>query len=195
MHAPALQSRVPERGQRPDRGSIGRPRRRTGLRLGLDERGNISVELAVVGPLFLLLLLAIIELGLMVYTQSVLDSAARDAARLIRTGQVYTAGNTQATFQTKLCNGMSVLVDCSSLVFNVRTFASFSSITTTPQRDAQGKLVSGFSPGTAASILEVQVMYNRPFVTSWVAHYLGGGQSSALLVSTVIFKNEPWPTA
>jgi hypothetical protein len=38
-------------------------------------------------------------------------------------------------------------------------------------------------------------MYNRPFVTSWVAHYLGGGQTSALLVSTVIFKNEPWPTA
>ena len=43
----------------------------------LGERGVTSVEFAIVGPLFLMLLLAIFELGYMVFVQSVLDSSAR----------------------------------------------------------------------------------------------------------------------
>ena len=47
----------------------------------LGERGATAVEFAIVGSLFLMLLLAIFELGYMVFVQSVLDSSARTAAK------------------------------------------------------------------------------------------------------------------
>ncbi len=53
-----------------------------------DAKGALAIEFAFVAPLFLLLLLVIVELGLTLTTQSLLDGATRDAARLIRTGQV-----------------------------------------------------------------------------------------------------------
>ncbi len=53
----------------------------------LGEGGATAVEFAIVGSVFLMLLLAIFELGFMVFVQSVLDGSARSAARMIRTGQ------------------------------------------------------------------------------------------------------------
>ena len=78
----------------------------------LGDRGNTTVEFAVIGPTFLLLLLAVFELGYMVLVQSVLDSAARDAARMVRTGQVQTTGSPQATFQNQLCSDVGYLIGC-----------------------------------------------------------------------------------
>src|SRR5579863_8193802 len=76
-----------------------------------DTSGSTIVEFAIVGPWFLLLLLAIIELGLTLFTQSVLDGATRDAARLVRTGQAQNAGTTTAAqlqaFQTLLCQDLA----------------------------------------------------------------------------------------
>ena len=71
-----------------------------------DQRGSTAIEFAFVGPPFLLLLLAIFELGLTLTTQSVMDGAARDAARLIRTGQVQTQTSPISTFQNLLCAKM-----------------------------------------------------------------------------------------
>jgi Flp pilus assembly protein TadG len=62
-------------------------------RLANNRDGTTAVELAFVGPPFLLLLAAIFELGLTLTAQSLLNGAARDAARLIRTGQVQTQGS------------------------------------------------------------------------------------------------------
>src|SRR6202023_473824 len=106
------------------------------LRLANNRDGATAVELAFVGPPFLLLLGAIFELGLTLTTQSLLDGAARDAARLIRTGQVQTQGSTIGTFQTLLCSKMSALMsvsECGSKVlFEVQVFTSFGSVSFTP---------------------------------------------------------------
>lgn len=68
----------------------------------LGVRGVAAIEFAILSPLFLMLLLAIFELGYMVFVQSVLDSSARTAARLIRTGQAQASGSAQTNFQTAL---------------------------------------------------------------------------------------------
>src|ERR1700730_9557131 len=67
------------------------------------QSGAIALEMALVGPPFFLILLTIIDLGLMLANQSLLDGAARDAARLIRTGQVQSATSPITTFQNLLC--------------------------------------------------------------------------------------------
>ena len=60
-------------------------------------------------------------------------------------------------------------------------------------RDANGNYVSaGFSPGTPGQILVVTVTYNYPFFTPWIGGLVGGGTQSALLMSTVVFQNEPY---
>jgi len=66
----------------------------------LDARGTAAVEFALVGGAFMLMLPASFEFGYMPFVQSVLDNAARDAARLIRTGEAQTSGNASGTAQT-----------------------------------------------------------------------------------------------
>jgi Flp pilus assembly protein TadG len=162
-----------------------------------DASGAFAIEFGAVIPVFLLLLLGIIELGMMVFVQSVLDGSARDAARLIRTGQVQSTGNPQQAFQTLLCNEMAALVGCANLLFDVQTFANFTAAQTglnqPIQVDPNGNPVNvNFTPGGAKQIVTVRVMYNRPFYTALVGQWLGGATDSALLMSTVVFVNEPF---
>ena len=184
-------------------------------RLARDSIGAIAVEMAVVGPPFFFLLVSIIDLGLMLANQSLLEGAARDAARLIRTGQVQTASSPITTFQTLLCSDMSPVMsstDCAAnIIFEVQTFTSFGSVSFTPcvlnaNQTGTGTICS-FTPGNGGDIVGVKAVYNRSFIIPWVGACLTGGScwfgfgttngsnpgtGSVALVSTVIFRNEPF---
>src|ERR1700687_5406299 len=101
-----------------------------------------------------MLLLAIFELGYMVFVQSVLDSSARSAARQIRTGQSQATGNAQTDFQTNLCADVSSVVSCGNMIFQVQKFANWSATQTavnTPlvRAPKTGKLIPApFNAGT-----------------------------------------------
>jgi Flp pilus assembly protein TadG len=184
-------------------------------RIACDRKGSTAVEMAFVGPPFLLLLAAIFELGLTLTTQSLLDGAARDAARLIRTGQVQTQASPIGTFQNLLCTDLSSIMvtsDCDSKVlFEVQVFSGFGSVSFTPCTQNANQAGNGtacqFSPGTGGQIVAVQVSYPRPFIVPWVGACLSGGScwaglgttngtnpgtDTATLTSTVIFQNEPF---
>ena len=187
-------------------------------RLAHDQAGTSAVEMAFVGPPFLLLLLAIFELGLTLTTQSLLDGAARDAARLIRTGQVQSQSDPIGTFQTLLCSEMSSLMsvsDCDTkVVFEVQVFSDFGHVSFTPCTRNNNQSGSGtacsFTPGTGGltpSVVGVQASYPRPYIVPWVGACLSGGScwtglgttsgsdsgtGLAMLASTVIFQNEPF---
>jgi Flp pilus assembly protein TadG len=163
----------------------------------IDASGAAAVEFAIVGSTFMMMLLACFEFGYMLFVQSSLDNAARDAARLIRTGQVQTASNPTSTFQTLLCSEVSSIIGCGSIVYQSQVFNDWTSaqtsLNTPPTRDSNGNYVSaGFSAGTQSQIVVVTVTYNYPFFTPWIASLLGGSSNSALLVSTVVFQNEPY---
>jgi Flp pilus assembly protein TadG len=184
-------------------------------RLAHDKVGAIVIEMAIIGPPFFLLLAIILDLGLMLANQSLLDGAARDAARLIRTGQVQTASSPISTFQTTLCANMSSVMSTaqcdSDIIFQVQVFSSFGAVSFTPctlnNNQTGTGTVCSFSPGTGGAIVGVQATYNRPFIIPWVAACLTGGScwaglgttngsnpgtGSVTLVSTVIFRNEPF---
>ncbi len=164
------------------------------------ERGNTTIEFAIIAPTFLLLLMAVFELGYMVFVQAVLDNAARDAARLIRTGQVQTSGNATQTFQTLLCSNVASVIGCGNIIYQAQVFATWSAANTginqPPQKDLNGNLISvGFTAGTAKDIVAVQVTYNYAFFTTWIAGYLGsGGSQTASLMPPVVSQKEPFPT-
>jgi Flp pilus assembly protein TadG len=163
----------------------------------IDSSGATAVEFALVGSSFMLMLLAAFEFGYMLFVQSVLDNAARDAARLIRTGQAQESSNPTSTFQTMLCNDVGSLVGCGNIVYQSQAFNDWTSaqtaVNTPPSRNANGTYNStGFSPGSQGQIVAVTVTYNYPFFTPWIAGVLGGSTNSALLMSTVVFQNEPY---
>lgn len=173
----------------------------------LDRRGGTTMEFGIIGSIFLMLLFAIFEMGYMVFVQSTLDSSARTAARLIRTGQAQAASNPQTFFQNALCADVSTVIGCSNLIYQVQEFSAWSGaqtavntpITRNPTTGAPtgGGLcgagnASCFNAGNCGEIEIVQVTYNYPFFTQWIGQQLGGSTQSALLMSTVVFQNEPF---
>jgi Flp pilus assembly protein TadG len=180
-----------------------------------DAKGALAVEFALIAPMFLLLLLVIVELCLTLTTQSLLDGATRDAARLIRTGQVQSQGSPITTFQTLLCSNMAPLMSVatcdSNVIFEVQTFGTFGSVSFTPCTFNNNQVGVGtqcsFSPGVASQIVGVRATYTRSFIVPWVGACLSGGScwtgptstggsnpgtGGITLTSTVIFQNEPF---
>lgn len=172
---------------------MGRTRR---LLVRLGECGNATIEFALIASVYMIMILAAFEMGYMLFIQASLDNASRDAARLIRTGQAQVASDPQSTFQTLLCNEVSNVIPCASLIYSVQDFTSWtsadSSFTSSPARNSKGQLENpSFNAGSAGDIMVVQVTYNYPFLTPWIGKLLGNG-GTAFLVSTVVFQNEPY---
>lgn len=162
----------------------------------IDDAGAAAVEFAIVGSTFVLMAMAAFEFGYMLFVQSILDNAARDAARLIRTGQVQVTADPNSTFQTLLCADVGSLIGCGSLIYQAQVFTDWSSAQTTmntpPTRDKNGNLVSaGFDAGVPGQIMVVTVTYNYPFFTPLVGSLMSS-TNSAFLMATVVFQNEPY---
>jgi Flp pilus assembly protein TadG len=162
----------------------------------LRARGGVTlVEFALVAPLFLLLTFAIVDNGLVLFTQSILDNATREAARQIRIGQVQLTGDTTGSglFKTTLCRNLGNYIPCSSVQWRVQSVSSagsFSSVSSTVTANGSGQMATtGFSPGTAQSFVLVQVGYTQRYFIPFLNH-IAGATGNLLLVSNVAFQNE-----
>ena len=152
-------------------------------RLARDTRAAAAVEFAMVGSVFMLLICMTLELGLTLFTQSVMDNALRDGARLIRTNQA----SSSSTFVSAVCNevGTVLIPSCSTnLQYYVATASSFSSLSA-----KTGTLPNSYTAGSSAADMLAQIAYARPTLIPWASKFLGG---TDLLISTVAFQNEPY---
>lgn len=152
-------------------------------RLARDSRAAAAVEFAMVGSIFMLLVCMTLELGLTLFTQSVMDNALRDGARLIRTDQA----NSSSTFVSAVCNevGTVLIPSCTTkLQYYVATASSFSQLSA-----KTSTLPNSYTAGSSASDMLAQVAYSRPTLIPWASKFLGG---TDLLISTVAFQNEPY---
>ncbi len=101
------------------------------------------------------------------------------------------------TFSTLLCNDVSWLIPCASLLYQTQAFWQWSEAQTglnTPLTRAPdgGLQTAGFDAGSPGEIVIVTVTYNYSFFTPWLATLLGSSYGAALLTSTVVFQNEPF---
>jgi len=136
-----------------------------------------------VGSIFLLLVCMTLELGLVLFTQSVMDNALRDAARLVRTDQA----SSKNTFVTAVCKevGTALVKSCStSLQYYVASASSFSAL-----HPKTGTLPNTYTAGSSGSDMLAQIAYKRPTILPWASKFLS---NTDLLISTVAFQNEPY---
>ncbi len=173
-----------------------------GLSLSRDMRaraqsGSAALEFAIIGPVFFLFLLGIIETGIIFFGNSTLQFAADDVSRQVRTGQVQSANLTAAQFRTIVCNDIGSLLPCNgNLQIDVETFSNFTGASMTPPLDANGNLnpnLNKFNPGSACQVGIVRLFYTWHIITPLLQPLLGnlpGGNH--LLTASGAFRNEPF---
>jgi Flp pilus assembly protein TadG len=177
--------------------------RKTGLgkinwRLGdflRDTRGASAVEFAMVATPFFFTLFAILEVALIFFGSSALETGVQEAARTIRTRELQLNGRGLAEFRTQLCDQASGLIACDTrLNIDVRTYPAFAAADMSPPVDADGNPFPGvFIPGGADQVVVVKAYYVWEVYTPGLGLLLGniGSTNSRLLLSTAAFRNEP----
>jgi Flp pilus assembly protein TadG len=162
-----------------------------------DRDAAAAVEFALVAAPFLALILAIIQVGLIIYATQSLQTAAAAASRLILTGQVQTQNMSPSDFGQAVCGDAS-LFTCSGLMIDVRTYSSFSGADAsmpTLTYDAHGNVSNSwqYNPGGPGDIVVMRLMYRWPVIMGPLGLNLSNlGDGYRLLMATSAFKNEPY---
>ncbi|WP_419728282.1 TadE/TadG family type IV pilus assembly protein [Lichenicola sp.] len=146
-------------------------------------RATTALEFALVGPILILLVLMIIENGLMLFAQAVLDNATVVATRQLQINTI----NTSADFRTAVCSNMSNFFNCANLQFYVNSSPTgFPSVVMPSTSGAFAATV--FTPGNPGDYVLAEVAYNRAYVAPWLIKLAG---PDWILLATQAFQNEP----
>lgn len=162
-----------------------------------NKKGATAVEFALVAVPFFGLIAAIVEIGLLIFADSALDTATSNAARLIRTGQAQSKGFDKTAFRDAVCTGITPMFSCAKVKLDVRTSSDFTTMNlANPTRKADGTIDdSGFTynAGHGTDIVVVRVYYDWPITLNWLAT-LGAESNggSRLLSAVTAFRNEPF---
>jgi Flp pilus assembly protein TadG len=176
-------------------------------------KGSVAIEFAMIAPIFLLILMATIETGVVFFAQTALQNAVNDAARLVKTGQTacFTkdAGNacvrmTADQFRTKICDEVIVLLHVcnkdaggnSNLQFDVKAYsAGFGGVSNSSPLDNNGDLpnMTAFDTGQACDVVLVRAFYRWPIATPFLGFLLANmSGSDHLLTTAAAFRSEPY---
>ncbi len=141
--------------------------------------GTTAVEFAIIGPAFLGLLLFVFELGFLLYAQTALDYAVKQAARQMQTGQQTIAnGAAQTLFVDQvLCPMLSNFLSCANVVVTLQPVTTLQ----TPIAPAPA-LTGTVNPGVRGS-LQLLHAYYKPDIPIWPLNVTS-------LVGTAAYLNE-----
>lgn len=161
------------------------------------KEGATVVEFALVAIPFFLLMVGLAEVSMIGFAQTSLDFAVSDTARTIRTGRVQTDGVSEGEVKQALCDELTELMvlSCDNLYLDIKDYPSFVDIdTVNPVEDGNFSPTGfGYEPGAPSAIVVVRAYYNweiiTPFFKSLFANVSSGDR---LLVSTMMFRNEPY---
>jgi Flp pilus assembly protein TadG len=174
-----------------------RGRLRDILRFLRNRRGATAVEFAIIAPLFIGLLLSILETGIYFFAQNVLQTASVQAGRLFLTGQAQASSLTEAKLISDVCPSIQTLFNCNNLMVDVNTYSSFGGAnvsTPTLTYNAQGQVTNSwnYNIGTAGQIMVVRLMYQWPVVTGPLALLIPKvTNGTSLIMGITAFKIEP----
>ncbi|MBC8037241.1 MAG: pilus assembly protein [Rhizobiales bacterium] len=161
------------------------------------------MEFALVGFPFFFVLCCICETGIMLFAEYVLQNAAQDAARTVRTGQAVGAdGSPPATagdFKAIICDSVDFLIDCSGKVTvyvdNAPDFASLETVMGDPLAIGPGPMGEPypvvFNPGARLRAATVVATYDWNFIFPFM-DLLGNRANARRLYGMAIFRNEPF---
>jgi len=161
-----------------------------------NKKGSAAVEFALVAPMFIAVLFAIIEMALVFFASQILETVTQDTSRLIMTGQAQNAAFTQAQFKNAVCAKLVTMFDCvNGVSIDVQSYTQFSTVDISDPIDAGKNFVppNNYLPGGPGDIVVVRMFYKWPlFVTGLGFNIANVGTNQKLLTATAAFQNEPF---
>lgn len=160
--------------------------------------GATAVEFALIAPVFLAVLFAILEVAFFLVAQQTLQTAAASAGRLIMTGQAQNSGMTQSQFAAAVCPMVTALINCNNLMINVQNYSSFigaGASAPTLTYNAQGQVTNNwsFNPGVPGDVVVVQLIYQAPVISGPLGFTLANlTNGTALMMGVTAFRVEPY---
>jgi Flp pilus assembly protein TadG len=160
-------------------------------RLAMDQSAVAAVEFAAISPFLIAIVLISVMTGIIYMARSQLDSATQTGARAVMVGNA----TTSSQLQSAICGAIGGFFNCSSLMINLNTYSSLSSMsTTTPTLtyNGTGAVSNSWNAnfGSAGSIMVLQVMYQFPMVGTSLFNFATQANGTDLLTSTAVFINE-----
>ncbi|MGO4716664.1 TadE/TadG family type IV pilus assembly protein [Bradyrhizobium sp. 2TAF24] len=174
------------------------PHRQRLARFVRTERGATAVEFAIVAPIFIGLLISVLQTGIFFFAQETLQAAAMQSGRLLMTGQAQSSNMTQTQFINQVCPSVQALFNCSQLMVDVQSYTSFSGANTgspTLTYNAQGQVTNNwaFSPGTQGQVVVLRLMYQWPLIGGPFQLILPNlSNGTALMMGVAAFRVEPY---
>ncbi len=160
--------------------------------LWADARGVTALEFAILAPVFLTFLFAILGVGLDGFYQLNLDDAVRDVARQVQIGEP--ASQSGPKFAAAVCAELLITSGCTTrLTYNVQTNAStaaFASLQPLPM-PSSGQLPNLFQPCSANNNILVQVAIPLPITFPLLGSAITlTGTNSMMAITTI--RAEPY---
>ena len=150
-------------------------------------RAATAVEMALIAPVFFMMLMGTMETSLIMLAQHLLENAAYNASRLGKTGYV-TAGKTQAeTVRAALdkeLNSLAPLINTDGVVMDSAAYADLSNI------GVPGQETVGL--GTASQVVVYTVTYSWKTFTPLMAEIIGDTTGNVKLTARIVVRNEPY---
>ncbi|MBU0800811.1 MAG: pilus assembly protein [Alphaproteobacteria bacterium] len=160
-----------------------------------NNEGTTAIEFAILAIPFYLFLIAIIEVALLLANTSILEGAAQDAARLVRTGNIQqNVADPEEAFLAAICDH-AIIMDCNLVQYNVTTLDSFDDAAESAATyDEDGNMEdTGFVVGGSGDIVMIRVSYLYPLMTPLIGRFFSNYPGNRrLLMSTVVLQTEPY---
>jgi Flp pilus assembly protein TadG len=155
-----------------------------------DVSGGATLEFAIIGPVFVFLLLLAMETGWQSVIDTALGAGARAASRFGSTGATVAPGisppptSRNDSLQQVVIHNSGGLLQASRLQIAGRSYASFAAIA------AHGPSTPG--PGGADQVVQYTFTYTQPYLTPIAVAIVGRQQLVHTVGVTVL--NEPFPS-
>jgi len=160
--------------------------------LGLNRRGSVSVEFALVLTPFVLTFAGLFEVGLYMTETAVLQNAVEISGRLVRTGQV----TTLQPFLDSITQNTYGLVNVSALSVNATPYSSFGAVPDPLPTlfDQHGNAINqNFHTGTGNQVVVLVVGCRYQFLTPVIGNAVdASGAGVWTFTSAMVFRNEPF---
>ena len=160
-------------------------RARRGL-INKARRGIVALEMALISPVFFLMLIGLVELSLIVTAQQMLESAAFNASRLAKTGYTTTGSTQQATVLALLnqeIQSFGTMLDPNKLTITYTAYNSFAGI------GVNGQGTAGL--GGPQQIVVYKINYPWPLFTPLLGTMMGD-HGTLNLTTQIVVRNEPY---
>jgi len=138
------------------------------------QRGSTAVEFALVAPVFIALLFAIIETSMVFFAGQILESGIQESGRQLYTHQLQDRGlsvpDQETAFKNDLCTRAQLLMSC-PIDVDVKFYPAGATITITDPVDGSGNydnsnLTFQLPPQNSSATVVVRGFYQWPLIVT-----------------------------